>query len=102
MGSQKKSVLSLRHKTVPLAPAKKSSPTPWLRRKHKRAKARKDHAYKILMESNNPAHLAVFKREAADLHQTIRSARFSYERRLALAPSKSPKPFLFTLGDNVN
>ncbi len=45
-------ILSLRDKTVPLVPVKKSSPTPWLQRKHKRAKARKDRAYAILMKTN--------------------------------------------------
>ncbi len=45
------------------------------------------------MDTNTPAHLAVFKKEAANLHQMIRSARFSYESRLALASSKPPKPF---------
>ncbi len=39
-------------------------------------------------------HLAVFKKEAANLHRMIRRARFSYENRLALASSKSPKPFV--------
>ncbi len=66
-------VLSLRDKTVPLVPAKKSSPTPWLRRKHKRAKARKGRAYAILMKTNTPAHLAVFKKEAANLHLVRKS-----------------------------
>ncbi len=90
---QRDVVLSLRDKTVPLVTAKKSSPSPWLRRKHKRAKARKDRAYAILMKTNTPARLAVFKKEAANLHRMIRRARFSYENRLALASSKSPKPF---------
>ncbi len=93
MANIKNVVLSQRDKTFPLVPAKKSSPTPWLRRKHKGAKARKDRAYAILMKTNTPAHLAVFKKEAAYLHHMIRSARLSYESRLALASSKSPKPF---------
>ncbi len=41
----------------------------------------------------NEAHLADFKKEAANLHRMIRSARFLYERRLELASTKSPKPF---------
>ncbi len=45
------------------------------------------------MKTNTPAHLPVFKKEAANLHRMIRRARFSYENRLALASSKSPKPF---------
>ncbi len=93
MGEHKNAVLSLRDRTVPLVSAKKSSPTQWLRRKHKRTKARKGRAYAIQMEINTPAPLAVFKKEAANLHQMIRSARFSYESRLAIASSKSPKPF---------
>ncbi len=40
-----------------------------------------------------PAHLAVFQNQAPILHQMIRSARSSYESWLALASSKSPKPF---------
>ncbi len=70
-------VLSLRDKTVPLVPAKKSSPIPWLRWKHKRAKARKDRAYAMLMKTNTPAYLAAFKKEASNLHRMIRRARFS-------------------------
>ncbi len=49
----------------------------------------------------NEAHLADFKKEAANLHRMIRSARFLYERRLELPSTESPKPFLPTLGENV-
>ncbi len=31
------------------------------------------------MKNNTPAHFTVFKKEAANLHQMTRSARFSYE-----------------------
>ncbi len=69
----KNAVLSLRDKTVPIFPSKKSSPTPWFRKKHKRAKARKDRAYALPMKCNTPVHLTVFNKEAARLHRMIRS-----------------------------
>ncbi len=83
----------VRGKTVPFMPSKKLSPSPWFRNKHKRAKARKDHAYALLMKYNTQAHLTVFIKEAARLHQMLRSSRYYYEKRLALTTSKSPKPF---------
>ncbi len=86
-------VLSLRDKTVPFAPSKKLSSTPWFRKKHKRAKARKDRAYALLMKYNTQAHLTVFNKESARLHQMLRSSRYYYEKRLALTTSNSPKPF---------
>ncbi len=74
-------VLSLRDKTVPFVSAKKSSPTPWYRKKHKRAKASEDRAYAFLMKYNTPAHLVVFNKEAARLRWMIRNCRSNYERR---------------------
>ncbi len=64
------------------------------RRKQKRAKARKDRAYAIFRKYNPPACVAVFKKDGANLHRVIRSARFSYDRRLALELAKLPK-FVF-------
>ncbi len=86
-------VLSLRYKTVSFVHSKKPSPIPWFRKKHKRAKARKDRAYALLMKYNTQAHLTVFNKEAARLHQMLRSSRYYYEKRLALTTSNSPKPF---------
>ncbi len=62
-----------------------------LKTKYKRSSARKIRAYAILMKHNTPVHLFVLKKEVSYFHRMIRSARFSYERRLALASSKSPK-----------
>ncbi len=70
-------VLSLRDKTVP---SKKLSPTPWFRKKHKRAKARKGGAYALQMKYNTQAHLTVFNKEAARLHQMLRRSRYNYEK----------------------
>ncbi len=83
-------VLSLRDKTVPFVPSMKLSPTPWFRKKYKRAKARKDRAYALLMKYNTQAHLTVFNKEAARLHQMLRSSRYNYEKTLALTTSNSP------------
>ncbi len=44
------------------------------------------------MKYNTPAHLAVFKKEDAYPYWMIRSSKFSFESRLVLASSKSPKP----------
>ncbi len=85
-------VLSLRDKTVPFVPSMKLSSTPWFRKKHKRAKAM-HRAYALLMKYNTQAHLTVFNKEAARLHQMLRSPRYHYEKRLALTTSNSPKPF---------
>ncbi len=45
------------------------------------------------MKYNTQAHLTVFNKEAARLHQMLRSSRYYYEKRLALTTSNSPKPF---------
>ncbi len=51
---------------------------------------------------NTQAHLTVFNKEAARLHQMLRSSRYYYEKRLALTTSKSPQPFLLTLDAGEN
>ncbi len=94
MGWYKKCRTVATRKNCSFIPAKKSTPSPWLRKKHKRTIARKDHAYAMLMKHNTPVHLTVFKKKAANLHQMIRSARFPYKSQLALASSKSPEPFI--------
>ncbi len=45
------------------------------------------------MKYNTPARLTVFNKEAARLHQMLRSSRYDYEKKLALTMSNSPKPF---------
>ncbi len=89
-------VLSLRDKSVAFVTATKPWPTPWFTRNHKRAKARKDRAYALLMKYNTPAHFAALNTEAARLHRLIRNAKYYYDRRLAGTSSNSSNPFLLT------